>query len=154
MGGFHGGRVRGFTRAHFGSAPPAQSVLNLSSDPAFRGDPAKLNPEQLLVLAASSCQMLSFLALAARARIDVRRYHDRGEAEMPEGELPVRIARITLRPRIVLAAGPSEDSRPASGRPGSPGMFHCEQSANGDPTRANNHRRRLLKRTRGVRESR
>jgi organic hydroperoxide reductase OsmC/OhrA len=61
-----------------------------------------LNPEQLLLLAASSCQLLSFLAVAARARLDVVEYRDDAEAEMPEDDQPVRITRITLRPRITV----------------------------------------------------
>jgi organic hydroperoxide reductase OsmC/OhrA len=83
--------------------------MTLSSDPAFRGDPTLLNPEQLVVLAASSCQLLSFLAVAARARLDVREYEDEAEAEMDEGDPPARITRITLRPRIVLAPGPTRE---------------------------------------------
>jgi hypothetical protein len=78
-----------YQRAHSGSAPPALTELTLSSDPAFRGDPARLNPEQIFVLASSSCQLLSFLAVAARARLDVRRYQDHAEAEMPEAFVPV-----------------------------------------------------------------
>ena len=77
-------------------------TLALSSDPAFRGDATLLNPEQLLVMAASSCQLLSFLAVAARARIDVIEYRDDAEGEMPEDDPPVRITRITLRPQIVV----------------------------------------------------
>lgn len=91
-----------YSRAHDASAPPAQASLALSSDPAFRGDPARLNPEQLLVMAAASCQMLSFLAIAARKRIDVVDYEDRGEGFMPEDDKPVRITRILLRPRITV----------------------------------------------------
>ena len=98
-----------YGRGHGAEAPPAVARLDLSSDPAFRGDPSRLNPEQLLVVAASSCQLLSFLAVAARARLDVRRYQDRAEAQMPEDERPVRITSITLRPRIELAPGPSEE---------------------------------------------
>src|SRR5262249_1070220 len=60
-----------YDRSHEAHAPPAEAKLRLSGDPAFRGDAARLNPEQLLVVAASSCQLLSFLAVAARARIDV-----------------------------------------------------------------------------------
>ena len=41
-----------------------------------KGDPRQLNPEQLLVMAASSCQMLWFLHLAAKARMDVVEYED------------------------------------------------------------------------------
>lgn len=91
-----------YSRAHDMSAPPAQARLALSSDPAFRGDPARLNPEQLLVMAAASCQMLSFLAIAARKRIDVVDYEDRAEGFMPEDDKPVRITRILLKPRITV----------------------------------------------------
>jgi len=73
-----------YDRAHEVSAPPAEAALALSGDPAFRGDPARLNPEQLLVAAASSCQLLSFLAIAARSGVDIRSYTDQAEGEMPE----------------------------------------------------------------------
>lgn len=98
-----------YGRSHTVTAPPAQADLALSSDPAFRGNPDQLNPEQLLVAAASSCQLLSFLAVCARARLDVRAYEDHAVAEMPENEKPMRITTITLRPRITLSAGPNEE---------------------------------------------
>jgi organic hydroperoxide reductase OsmC/OhrA len=91
-----------YDRAHQVSCPPSPAGLELSSDPAFLGDPGRLNPEQLLLAAASSCQMLSFLAVAARSRIDVVSYSDDAEALMPEDDKPVRITTITLRPRIVV----------------------------------------------------
>jgi organic hydroperoxide reductase OsmC/OhrA len=91
-----------YSRDHEASAPPAEATQRLSSDPAFHGDPSRLNPEQLLVLAASSCQLLSFLAIAARARVDVTSYEDDAEGTMSEGDRPVRIARIVLRPRIAI----------------------------------------------------
>ena len=47
--------------------------------------------------------MLSFLALAAREGIDVVGYQDSAEALMPLEDKPVRITRITLRPRVVVA---------------------------------------------------
>jgi organic hydroperoxide reductase OsmC/OhrA len=94
-----------YDRAHAGACPPASTSLTLSSDPAFLGDAAKLNPEQLLVLAAASCQLLSFLAVAARARIDVREYDDDAEASMPELPRPTRFSEIRLRPRIRVARG-------------------------------------------------
>ena len=48
-----------------------------------KGDPRLANPELLVLAAASSCQMLWFLHLAAKARIDVVAYEDQCEAEMP-----------------------------------------------------------------------
>ena len=74
-----------------------------------KGDPSILNPEQLLLMAASSCQMLWFLHLAAKARIDVVAYEDDAEAIMPEDEEPVRITEVTLRPRIAVSGDASEE---------------------------------------------
>ena len=97
-----------YVRTHRVGTVPATAELSLSSDPAFRGDPALMNPEQLLVLAAVSCQLLAFLAVAARARIDVVAYEDDGEGFMPEDDPPLRITRIELRPRITVAGEVSE----------------------------------------------
>jgi len=91
------------------SAPPATQQLELSSDPAFRDDPSLLNPEQLVVLAAASCQLSSFLAVAARARIDVLHYEDEAVRVMPEKDLPMRLISISPRPTIHVAAGTSVD---------------------------------------------
>ena len=91
-----------YDRTHRATAPPAPVELAMASDPAFRGDPGLLNPEQLLVLAAASCQLLAFLAVAARARLDVVDYRDRAEGEMPEDDRPVRLTRIVLRPTITV----------------------------------------------------
>ena len=96
---------REYGRDHEVLTPPAEAGLALSSDRVFRGDPGRSNPEQLLLAAASSCQLLSFLALAARAGIDVHSYQDDAEAEMPVTAGPMRITRIRLRPRITVAAG-------------------------------------------------
>lgn len=93
-----------YDRAHRVAVPPAETGLVMSSDPAFKGDGRLANPEQLLVAAASSCQLLMFLAIAARSRVDVLAYEDDADAVMPDDVKPVRITRITLRPRITVAA--------------------------------------------------
>jgi organic hydroperoxide reductase OsmC/OhrA len=98
-----------YDRTHRAGCPPASSELRLSSDPAFGGNSDLLNPEQLLVAAASSCQMLSFLAYAARARIDIVSYVDEAEAVMPEDDKPMRITEIVLRPRIVVGGEADEE---------------------------------------------
>jgi organic hydroperoxide reductase OsmC/OhrA len=98
----------GYDRTHAGATPPAGTELVLSSDPAFRGDPGLVNPEQLLLLAAASCQLLSFLAVAARARVDVLEYDDDADAEMDMDDRPARITRITLRPRMVVSGATRE----------------------------------------------
>ena len=76
--------------------------LCASADVAFRGDASLPNPEELLLAAASSCQLLSFLAVAARARIDVVAYRDAAEAVMDEADPPLRVGRIVLRPTVTV----------------------------------------------------
>jgi organic hydroperoxide reductase OsmC/OhrA len=94
-----------YDRAHMASAPPAEQEIRLTTGES-KGDPSILNPEQLVVMAASSCQALWFLHLAAKARIDVVAYEDDATAMMPEDE---GLSEIVLRPRIVLGAEASEE---------------------------------------------
>ena len=98
-----------YDRSHSAVAPPSGADLALSGDEAFGGDRRLLNPEQLLVLAAASCQLLSFLAVAARARVDVRAYEDEAEGMMPEADPPMRLTSIVLRPTIRVAPGSTVD---------------------------------------------
>ena len=93
-----------YDRTHAARADPATQELTLTTGEEH-GDPSHLNPEQLVLIAASSCQMLWFLHLAAKARIDVVSYEDGCEAEMPED----RLTRIVLRPRIVVRGDASEE---------------------------------------------
>jgi organic hydroperoxide reductase OsmC/OhrA len=77
-----------------------------SADPAFRGDPEKHNPEDLLMAAIASCHMLSYLALCARARIAVLAYEDEAIGTMMlEANGGGRFVEVTLRPKVTLAPG-------------------------------------------------
>lgn len=96
-----------YDRTHVGTAQGAAQEVRLTTGES-KGDPSILNPEQLLLMAASSCQMLWFLHLAAKARIDVMEYEDSATALMPTDKEPVRITEIALRPRIVVSAGATE----------------------------------------------
>jgi organic hydroperoxide reductase OsmC/OhrA len=100
--GSTGAGYRAYPRAHSAYVAPASEGFDLSADPHFRGDPDLPNPEQLLVLAASSCQLLSFLAVAARAGVDVVGYADDATGEMPSDTTPVWITRIVLRPVVTV----------------------------------------------------
>jgi organic hydroperoxide reductase OsmC/OhrA len=97
-----------YDRGHSATAPPAVQEIGLTTAES-KGDPSVLNPEALVVMAASSCQMLMFLHLAAKARIDVVEYEDDASALMPEDAEPVHITEITLRPHIVVAGEASEE---------------------------------------------
>ena len=96
-----------YDRTHVATAAGAEQELRVTTAES-KGDPTILNPEQLVLMAASSCQMLWFLHLAAKARIDVVEYDDSASALMPTDQQPVRITEITLRPRIVVAGEASE----------------------------------------------
>lgn len=98
-----------YDRDHVVAMPPAEGVLDLSADAAFRGDPSLPNPESLLLAAASSCQLLSFLAVAARAEVRVTAYQDAAEAVLDLAHSPARVDGIVLRPRITVAAGAEAD---------------------------------------------
>ena len=103
--GSPGAGYRSYPRSHRAVAPPATAEIALSADPHFGGDGALLNPEQLLVMAASSCQLLSFLAVAAQHHVDVVDYEDDAQGFMTEDESPMRISRIELNPVIRVAPG-------------------------------------------------
>jgi organic hydroperoxide reductase OsmC/OhrA len=98
-----------YDRTHSAATTPATETLTLTADTAFRGDPTHLDPEELFVMAASSCQLLSFLAVAARARIDVLEYVDDADGFMPDDIRPMRITEILLRPRITVRGSVTED---------------------------------------------
>jgi organic hydroperoxide reductase OsmC/OhrA len=97
-----------YDREHTATAPPAEQEIRITTGESH-GDPTILNPEQLLVMSASSCQMMSFLHLAAKARIDVVAYSDEATGVMPHDDEPLRITEITLRPRITVAGDASEE---------------------------------------------
>ncbi|MCC2333099.1 OsmC family protein [Cellulomonas wangsupingiae] len=102
--GSTGAGVAGYAREHVAAAPPAGEVP-LSADPAFRGTAGRLNPEQLVVMAASSCQLLSFLAVAARAGVDVLAYVDDATSHLDLAAAPPRLATVRLATTVTVAAG-------------------------------------------------
>jgi organic hydroperoxide reductase OsmC/OhrA len=77
-----------------------------SSDPAFRGDPGRYNPEDLLVASLSGCHMLWYLHLCSTAGIVVTQYVDRAEGTMAEGaDGSGRFAEVVLKPDVAVAPG-------------------------------------------------
>lgn len=99
--GSTGQGYRAYGRAHTVGLGEA-GALTVSADPAFRGDANLPNPEQLLLAAASSCQLLSFLAVAALAHVDVVGYTDSARAVMPADAAPMRITEITLHVTVTV----------------------------------------------------
>ncbi|CAG2136971.1 hypothetical protein LMG31506_01762 [Cupriavidus yeoncheonensis] len=81
----------------------AKPAIPGSSDPAFLGDAARWNPEELLVASASACHKLWYLHLCADAGIVVLAYADDAQGTMVEGESG-RFTQILLRPRVAIRA--------------------------------------------------
>jgi organic hydroperoxide reductase OsmC/OhrA len=83
---------------------PGKPDLLCASDPAFRGDPSRHNPEEQLVGALSGCHMLWYLHLCAVNQVIVLSYSDQPVGTMAETPSGGRFQAVVLRPRIVLAA--------------------------------------------------
>ena len=97
-----------YSRAHKLGAPGKPPIPG-SSDSAFRGDPARWNPEELLVASLSACHMLWYLALCAGHGVRVTAYADSAEGWMAdEGHAGGQFTRVLLRPRVTLAPGSDE----------------------------------------------
>lgn len=96
---------RDFERAHEITAPGKPAIAG-SSDPSFRGDPARWNPEELLVAALSACHKLWYLHLAAEAGVIVLAYEDAAEGTMlQDRDGGGRFTCVVLKPEVTLAAG-------------------------------------------------
>lgn len=75
----------------------------VSAAPAYRGNPALVNPEEALVAALSSCHMLTFLAVAAKKKFVVDRYSDHAVGFLEKNQKgQLAITRVTLRPQVAF----------------------------------------------------
>lgn len=96
---------RAYERSHTVQAD-GKPAVPCSSDPAFRGDRTRYNPEELLVASLSSCHMLWYLHLASVEGIVVQAYEDIAEGlmtEQPGGG--GAFTEVVLAPEITLAPG-------------------------------------------------
>ena len=77
-----------------------------SSDPSFRGDSTRYNPEDLLVASLSACHMLSYLHLCAVNHITVLDYRDAAHGLMEENsDGSAQFTRVTLQPTVTISPG-------------------------------------------------
>lgn len=94
---------RGYSRNHELSADGKSVAIPGSSDPMFRGDRSRYNPEELLLGALSTCHMLWVLHLCADAGIVVTDYTDDAEGEMIENaDGSGHYTRAILHPRMTI----------------------------------------------------
>lgn len=92
---------RAYERSHV-IAVEGKPDINASSDPAFRGDPGKYNPEELFLASLSSCHMLWYLHLCAEAGVVVVAYSDQATGTMEENENGGHFTGVTLNPVVVV----------------------------------------------------
>jgi organic hydroperoxide reductase OsmC/OhrA len=96
---------RNYERSLEMSAVGKPSILG-SSDPAFRGDRTRWNPEDLLVASLSSCHQLWYLHLCADAGVMVLEYVDHATGIMEEwSDGGGQFVLVTLKPKVLVAAG-------------------------------------------------
>ena len=91
-------------RLEFANRP----TIEASGAPQYKGDATKLNPEELFVASLASCQMLTYLALAGRAGIDVLAYEDNAKGTLTIADKKMRVTEVALKPRITIAPGGDE----------------------------------------------
>jgi len=97
---------RDYDRDHQLTAHAKPPILG-SSDPAFRGDATRWNPEELLVASLAQCHLLWYLHLAGVEGVLVVDYTDQPEGVMVEDDSGAgRFERVILRP-VVTVAEPS-----------------------------------------------
>lgn len=104
--GNRGAGTSGYTtydRSHTISISEKADIL-CSSDPGFRGDKTKHNPEEMLVASLSSCHMLWYLHLCADAGIVVTEYKDHASGIMQEDNSGGgKFTEVTLNPVVIIA---------------------------------------------------
>lgn len=96
---------RGYRRDHT-ITTGGKPEIPCSSDPSFRGDPTRYNPEELLVASLSACHMLWYLHLCAVNKVTVVAYSDAASGVMQEhDDGSGEFVQVTLRPTVVVRAG-------------------------------------------------
>ncbi|MDQ3615507.1 MAG: OsmC family protein [Actinomycetota bacterium] len=102
-----------YERQHTVSAEGRPQIPG-SSDPGFRGDQERWNPEQLLVASLSQCHMLWYLHLCSRAGVVVREYVDRPLGTLVTGaDGSGRFTDVLLSPQVTVGSAEQIDrSRP------------------------------------------
>lgn len=95
-------RYTGYERSYTLHVPGKPDIAG-SSDPVFRGDAGRHNPEEFLVAAISSCHMLQFLHECAKAGVSVVDYVDHAKGFMEETGEGGRFTEVVLHPTVTVA---------------------------------------------------
>lgn len=101
---------KGYRRDHSIQSADKPEISG-SSDPSFRGDPSRYNPEELLVASLSACHMLWYLHLCSVNHVIVQEYHDAAVGEMQENpDGSGEFVQVVLKP-VVKISGDSDRAK-------------------------------------------
>src|SRR6266511_781070 len=92
---------RDYARDHQVTADGRDTIAG-SSDPAFRGDGSRWNPEQLLVGSLSQCHMLEYLHRCADADVVITGYVDNAHGTMTEPGDGGHFTEVVLQPQVTV----------------------------------------------------
>jgi len=96
---------RSYSRA-FTVAISGKPLFQGSADPAFLGDPAAHNPEDLLLIALASCHLLSYVALCGNSGVAVRTYADAAEGTLSQqADRNFAFTQVRLKPQVIIEPG-------------------------------------------------
>jgi organic hydroperoxide reductase OsmC/OhrA len=90
-------------------AVDGKPVLAGSSDPTFRGDPDRWNPEEMLTAALAQCHMLAYLHVCAINGVVVTAYRDQAVGTMQDHGLAGEFLEVVLRPAVSVARADTVD---------------------------------------------
>ena len=94
---------KSYNRNHSISNPSKYSEILGSSDPSFRGDKTKYNPEDLFLSSIASCHMLWYLHLCSVNQIVVTSYSDNATGTMEESKNGSgKFKEVTLHPLVTI----------------------------------------------------
>ena len=100
----------GYSRDHEWIFEGGQRLTGSAAE-AFLGSPEGVDPEEAMVVALSSCHMLTLLAIAAKKGWTVESYDDDAEGTLGKNDAgKLSLTRVTLRPRIIFAEGKTPDA--------------------------------------------
>jgi len=93
---------RGFERSHT-ILSRGKPEIHGSSDPAFRGDKTRYNPEELFLASLACCHMLWYLHLCSTNGVNVLEYSDNAQGMMIESETGGRFTQMVLNPLVKVS---------------------------------------------------
>ena len=91
-----------YPRNHTIAFKNGQQTVIASASPPYKGDGSKVDPEDMLVGALSSCHMLSFLAIAAKKKLTVISYQDDAVGFLENDGGKLWMTRVVLRPKVAI----------------------------------------------------